>query len=106
MATLEDLRGAVQQSLETRGVLGALQARLRAEIFRSVNDESTPPPPPAPETQLINELIREYLDYQGYHATRSSVHLTQTGPPQRARAKHSRKSFVAAAPTPFRKDRI
>ena len=56
------------------------QARLRAEIFKSVNDESTPPPPPAPETQLINELIREYLDYQGYHATRSGF-LPETGQP-------------------------
>lgn len=80
MSTLEDLRDAVQTSLETRGVLGEMQARLRSEIFRCIDDRSLPPPKLTNENLMINELIREYLEWNGYRHT-SSVLLQETGQP-------------------------
>jgi lisH domain-containing protein FOPNL len=39
MATIDDLKSVLVDSLESRGVLGQLKAKVRAEIFRALNDE-------------------------------------------------------------------
>lgn len=62
---------ALKETLEARGVLTQLRARIRAEVFRALDDPSEPRPSPSKETLLINELIREYLKFHKYHHTES-----------------------------------
>lgn len=62
---------AVRDTLETRGVLGQLKARIRAEVFSALDDQREPRPPLSHENLLINELIREYLQFNKYKHTAS-----------------------------------
>ena len=61
----------VQDTLESRGVLGQVKARIRAEVFNALNDNSEAPPALTNENMLINELIREYLLFNKYKHTES-----------------------------------
>lgn len=80
-ATLDELKDALIETLEHRGVLGQVKAKVRAEIFATLNDEQVPPPELPRENAVINELIREYLEYNGYHHT-LSVLLPESGHPR------------------------
>ncbi|XP_046523289.1 centrosomal protein 20 isoform X2 [Equus quagga] len=71
MATVTELKAVLKDTLEKRGVLGHLRARIRAEVFNALDDESEPPPPLSHENLLINELIREYLEFNKYKYTAS-----------------------------------
>lgn len=62
---------AVRETLESRGVLGQLKARIRAEVFSALDDQREPRPPLSHENLLINELIREYLEFNKYRYTAS-----------------------------------
>ncbi|KAM9050242.1 centrosomal protein 20-like [Megaptera novaeangliae] len=61
----------LKDTLEKRGVLGHLKARIRAEVFNALDDESEPRPSLSHENLLINELIREYLEFNKYKYTAS-----------------------------------
>ncbi|KAM9792499.1 centrosomal protein 20 [Neosynchiropus ocellatus] len=80
MATITELKCAVRDTLESKGVLGQLKARIRAEVFGALDDQSQPRPPLSHENLLINELIREYLDYNQYRHS-SSVLTAESGQP-------------------------
>ncbi|KAI9342646.1 hypothetical protein BDR26DRAFT_859308 [Obelidium mucronatum] len=67
-ATFDDLKQALAQNLESRGVLGTIKAKLRAEIFKSLH-EDVEMPAHAFETNVLNELILEYLDFHGFKNT-------------------------------------
>eukprot|EP00913_Durusdinium_trenchii_P011013 g10337.t1 len=82
-ASLDELKQALIQTLETRGVLGQVKAKVRAEIFAALDDEKVQRPNLPRENALINELIREYLEYNGYYHT-LSVLLPETGHPEAA----------------------
>uniref|UniRef100_A0A667HVA8 FGFR1OP N-terminal like n=1 Tax=Lynx canadensis TaxID=61383 RepID=A0A667HVA8_LYNCA len=69
MATVAELKAVLKDTLEKRGVLGHLKARIRAEVFNALHDESEPRPPLSHENLLINELIREYLEFNKYTAS-------------------------------------
>lgn len=71
MASIEDLKVAVKESLESRGVLDELRAAVRAEVFRTLEEGETTKPRPEGDTWLLNELIREYLTYHGLRHTQS-----------------------------------
>uniref|UniRef100_A0A8C7BVH8 Centrosomal protein 20 n=1 Tax=Neovison vison TaxID=452646 RepID=A0A8C7BVH8_NEOVI len=71
MATVAELKAVLKDTLEKRGVLGHLKARIRAEVFNALDDESEPRPPLSHENLLINELIREYLEFNKYKYTAS-----------------------------------
>ena len=58
---------AIEQNLEDRGVIDRMEAMLRAEMFQSLGHRYDKLPAPSKETRTINELIREYLKYNGYH---------------------------------------
>uniref|UniRef100_A0A8C7CRV3 Centrosomal protein 20 n=1 Tax=Oncorhynchus kisutch TaxID=8019 RepID=A0A8C7CRV3_ONCKI len=64
MATITELNCALRESLESRGVLGQLKARIRAEVFNALDDQSEPRPALSHDNLLINELIREYLEWR------------------------------------------
>ena len=97
---------ALKDVLESRGVLGEVQAKLRAEVYKALDDQvhiislcvtirlmfitthstslnkypplylsnnvqSVPKPDLCHENLLLNELIREYLQYNKYNYTSS-----------------------------------
>ncbi|KEG10496.1 lisH domain-containing protein C16orf63 [Trypanosoma grayi] len=72
MSNQESLKGAMREVLEAKGVIDHVKAELRAAIFQSLQDtasqgegaESARPPVP-PENLLLNELIKEYLTFNG-----------------------------------------
>jgi len=88
-ASIDELRSALHESLDQRGVLGRIRAqsrlpasraaprpprarpparRLREEIFHAVDaGADAPKPGDAPvETLVVEELVREYLAFAGY----------------------------------------
>ncbi|KAM7418640.1 hypothetical protein PAMA_015986 [Pampus argenteus] len=81
MATITELKCAVRETLESRGVLGQLKARIRAEVFSALDDQREPRPPLSHENLLINELIREYLEFNKYRYT-ASVLTAESGQPE------------------------
>ncbi|XP_056392344.1 centrosomal protein 20 isoform X2 [Hyla sarda] len=78
MATVSDLKAVLADTLDKRGVLGQLKARVRAEVFAALDDQSEPKPVLSHENLLINEMIREYLEFNKYKYT-SSVLTAETG---------------------------
>ena len=81
MATVESLKSALLESLESKGVLNDLKARVRSEVFHALEDGSTSKPELNNENLLINELIREYLIFNNYKYT-DSVLVAETGQPK------------------------
>ncbi|KAL1525946.1 hypothetical protein AB1Y20_020772 [Prymnesium parvum] len=71
---------ALRDALERRGVLDQLKARVRAEVFDSLDDPDDVKPRLSHENLLVNELIREYLEYNNYRHT-LQVFLPETGQP-------------------------
>ncbi|XP_077880435.1 centrosomal protein 20 isoform X3 [Ictidomys tridecemlineatus] len=71
MATVAELKAVLKDTLEKRGVLGHLKARIRAEVFSALDDDHEPRPTLSHENLLINELIREYLEFNKYKYTAS-----------------------------------
>ncbi|MBN3320944.1 FOPNL protein, partial [Atractosteus spatula] len=71
----------LKETLESRGVLGQLKARIRAEVFNALDDQNEARPPLSHENLLINELIREYLDFNKYRYT-ASVLTVESGQPE------------------------
>ena len=39
MATVDELKEALRESLRARGTLGALKAQIRAEVFQALEEE-------------------------------------------------------------------
>ncbi|XP_035763609.1 lisH domain-containing protein FOPNL [Neolamprologus brichardi] len=81
MATITELKCALRETLESRGVLGQLKARIRAEVFSALDDQREPRPPVSHENLIINELIREYLEFNKYRYT-ASVLTAESGQPE------------------------
>lgn len=81
MSNLEDMKSVLKETLEKRGVLGQLKARIRAEIFQALDDESETKPRLSHENMLINELIREYLIFNNYKYS-ESVFTAEAGQPR------------------------
>lgn len=81
MASLEDLKSALKITLENKGVLQQVKAQIRAEIFNSLDEQETEKPQLSSENILINELIREYLEYN-HHFHTVAVLLPESGQPE------------------------
>ncbi|KAF7280746.1 centrosomal protein 20 isoform X1 [Rhynchophorus ferrugineus] len=66
--TESDLLQAIKESLQKDGTLGRFKGEIRAAIMNILNRnlESDETPKIPEETRLINELIREYLSWNGY----------------------------------------
>lgn len=62
---------AIKETLESRGVWAQLKAGMRAEVFSALDHQGRPRPPLSHENLLINELIREYLEFNKYRYTAS-----------------------------------
>ncbi|XP_027053602.1 lisH domain-containing protein FOPNL-like [Pocillopora damicornis] len=81
MATVNELKSVLKETLENRGVLGQIRARVRAEVFSALDDQTEPRPALSNENLLINELIREYLTFNKYKYT-ESVLQAESGQPK------------------------
>ncbi|KAL8175274.1 UNVERIFIED_CONTAM: hypothetical protein K2H54_017698 [Gekko kuhli] len=81
MATITELKAVLKDTLEKRGILGQIKARVRAEVFNALDDQSEPRPPLSHENLLINELIREYLEFNKYKYA-ASVLTAESGQPE------------------------
>lgn len=68
---MDDLTKVIKETLDKSGALAEARGRLRAEVFRALEDQSIERPKVPSENILINELIREYLSYNEYHHTSS-----------------------------------
>ena len=71
MASINELKEVLKDHLETSGTLNNVRTILRSEIFKAINDTSQPAPSPSIEKTLINEVIREYLDFNNYNYSNS-----------------------------------
>ena len=47
-------------------MLGQIKARIRAEVFHALEEDTEPSPPLGNENMFINELIREYYEFNKY----------------------------------------
>mmetsp|Transcript_73007 Transcript_73007/g.171623 ORF Transcript_73007/g.171623 Transcript_73007/m.171623 type:complete len:168 (+) Transcript_73007:1-504(+) len=80
MAGLDDLKQVLKETLDARGALGEIRARVRAEVFHALEEEEIPKAPLSNENIVINDLIREYFEFNKYkHAL--SVMMPETGQP-------------------------
>ena len=54
MASLFDLKDALLETLEAKGVLGELKARIQTEIFNALDESNVQRPLIPPENLIIN----------------------------------------------------
>ncbi|KAM6423954.1 centrosomal protein 20 [Liasis olivaceus] len=80
MATVAELKAALKDALARSGALGQVRARVRAEVFAALDDPGEPRPAAPRETLLLNELIREYLEFHRYSSS-ASVFVAESGQP-------------------------
>ncbi|CAN0338203.1 unnamed protein product, partial [Ascophyllum nodosum] len=80
--TIDDLKLALLENLENRGVLRKLKAQVRAEIIRTLEGPQSGVsfPTLCNDNLLINELVRDYLEYNGY-SNALSVFVVESGQP-------------------------
>ena len=83
MTSVEELKNALKETLEQRGVLNKIKAMMRQEIFEAIDNDNNPKPQLSSENLIINELIKEYLNYNNYSHS-SSVFQSETGQPKDA----------------------
>ena len=81
MTTVEDLKNALKETLEQKGVLNEIRAKMRQSIFEAIESDDKPQPKLSNENLIINTLIKEYLDYNNYLHT-SSVFQAESGQPK------------------------
>ncbi|RUS88953.1 hypothetical protein EGW08_003289 [Elysia chlorotica] len=81
MASSHDLKEVLKESLENRGALSEIKARIRAEVFAALDDQTEGKPQISNENVLIFELIREFLDYN-YCKYTSTVLVSESGLPK------------------------
>ena len=81
MTTVEELKNALKETLEQKGVLNEIRAKMRQSIFEAIENDDKPQPKLSNENLIINALIKEYLDYNNYLHT-SSVFQAESGNPK------------------------
>jgi len=81
MASIDDLKSVLKETLDNRGVLNQMRARIRAEVFSALDDQTESKPILSNENLLINELVREYLEFNKYKYT-NTVLLAESGQPK------------------------
>ena len=61
MSNVNELKNALKESLEDKGILGQVRAMMRSAIYEVIETDEKPKPKIPDENLLINELIIEYL---------------------------------------------
>ncbi len=81
MSSVDELKVVLGEALENRGVASEVKSRLRAEVFSILEDSSFEKPRLSQENLLLNELIREYMDFNHYRYSKA-VFLKETNQPK------------------------
>ncbi|XP_063712792.1 centrosomal protein 20-like [Symsagittifera roscoffensis] len=83
MTDVTEFKKLVMENLNSKGVLQQIQANLRSEIFKSLHETDSVAKGESlcQENLVINELIREYLEYNK-HQNSLSVFQMETGTPK------------------------
>ena len=94
----QELHTSLKESLDQRGVLAQVQATMRAEIFNALENHEAvhvnqSERAPSSENLILNELIREYLEYNGFLNTLSVFH-PETGQPREATGRIGRTTMI------------
>ena len=63
MSNINELKNALKESLEEKGVLGNVRALMREAIYEVIETDDKPKPKLSDENLLINELLIEYMKY-------------------------------------------
>ena len=83
-SSCSDLESAVRSTLEERGVLRGIKAQLRLEVLRAIKGEEARRDQVEPKSRgedfLLEELIREYLQWRGFQVTLESLDLESGRP--------------------------
>ena len=61
MSNVNELKNALKESLEDKGILGQVRAMMRSAIYEVIETDEKPKPKIPDENLLINELIIEYF---------------------------------------------
>ena len=72
MASQKDLYKSITESLKEKGFLDKMSAEVRTEILHILKDEqrrNNPPTELSTDNFVINELIKEYLEWNHYNQT-------------------------------------
>uniref|UniRef100_A0A7S0HX00 LisH domain-containing protein n=1 Tax=Phaeocystis antarctica TaxID=33657 RepID=A0A7S0HX00_9EUKA len=86
--SVDELKTALRETLDRRGILGTMRAHLQSEIFSAIDSQDDARPVLSYENMMMNELIREYLEFNQYRHT-LSVFLSESGQPaERLRRQH------------------
>eukprot|EP01060_Flectonema_neradi_P009163 TRINITY_DN1654_c0_g1_i3.p1 TRINITY_DN1654_c0_g1~~TRINITY_DN1654_c0_g1_i3.p1 ORF type:complete len:101 (+),score=23.57 TRINITY_DN1654_c0_g1_i3:45-305(+) len=59
----EEVTAILKSVLEKQGVLGKLKAQIRSCVYQALDEGTAPKPQLSNDTLVMNELIREYLEY-------------------------------------------
>ena len=78
MTSVEELKNALKETLEQRGVLNQIKAIMRQEIYEAIENDDNPKPQLTKENLIINELILEYLKHNNLSHT-CSVLQSESG---------------------------
>lgn len=81
MTSVEELKNALKETLEQKGILNQIKAMMRKEIYDSIENDDNPKPQLSKENLIINELIKDYLKYNNY-SNSSYVFQSETGQPK------------------------
>lgn len=67
---MNELKLMIKENLDDKGALAEIQADFNDHVTSLVtNDKTRARPKPNPQNSIINELIREYLEFNAYHHT-------------------------------------
>ena len=81
MTSIEELKNALKETLEQKGVLNQIRGIMRQSIFEAIQSDDNPQKNLSNDDLIINELIKEYLSYNNYlHSL--SVFQAETGQPK------------------------
>ena len=80
MATINEMKEVLKEHLEQNGTLNEVRAKMRSEIFNTLNNKKKSAGTPSNNNLIVNELIREYLAFNNYNYS-NSVFVPETGQP-------------------------
>ncbi len=81
MTNVNDLKAAIKDILQSNGTLDKIRAEIRESIYHAIETNDQVKPKLPEENLLINELIREYMHYNGYYHS-ASVFISESGQPE------------------------
>ena len=105
---IEEIKGAVVQTLEAQGVLPKIRAQLRASVFTAVKKGAAEPAPPCGGTSdaagLLRDLMQEYLAFYSLEYSRD-VFVCEAGCESLASSGAHREQLRARVGLAERRDR-